>query len=405
MHTRTSRTLTALAAAATLVLASSPADAASTVDDPQPASPALVVTGNGYGHGHGMSQWGARGGAQAGLDYQQILAFYYPGTTLGLAGGKVRVLVTADTDNNLKIAPAPRLRVRDLGNGKTYRLRKQARAWRLKSVGGRTRVYYKTGHWHLYKTGGRKALAGDGEFKSSAGQLSLKLPTGNVVYRGKLRFTNSDTVNVVRLEKYLRGVIPAEMPASWPAAALQSQAVAARTYAARERADHATGYYDLCDTTACQVYRGVAVNGVPTEQASTNAAADATSGKTLVYGGQYAFAQFSSSSGGYTSAGSQPYLTAHDDPYDKAVSPYIHWKVNVDTAKLQTAYPQIGILTNLQITQRENTGTTAEWGGWVQKIHLTGLNGVIPTSLDISGDDFRRVYGLRSAYFTFDAVP
>jgi stage II sporulation protein D len=403
MHTRTSRTLTALAAAAMLVVASGPADASVPVVEAEvliaPTTTTITVNGHGFGHGHGMSQYGARGAAIAGQNYQQILAFYYPTTALAPVGGKVRVLITADNDNNLKVAPAAGLRVRDLGNGRNYKLKKKARAWRLKSVGGQTRVYYKTGHWHLYKTGGRKALAGSGEFRSSSDQLTLKLPTGSRVYRGKLRFTGTDTVNVVRLDRYVSGVVASEMPSTWPAAALQAQAVAARTYAARERADHVTGYYDLCDTAACQVYGGVVA-----ETAATNAAVAGTAGLALVYGGQYAFAQFASSNGGYSSAGGQPYLTAHDDPFDRAVSPYLHWKVTVDTAKLQAAYPQIGTLTQVQIVQRENTATTAEWGGWVQKVRLSGTGGTV-LSLDISGDDFRRVYGLRSAYFTFDLVP
>lgn len=402
MRTRTSRTLTAVVAAAIVALTGGAANAApapldSVSDAPVLASPALVITGDGFGHGHGMSQWGAKGAADQGLSYQQILAFYYPGTTLAGAGGKLRVLITADTDNNLKVAQAPGLRVRDLGNGRTYRLKKQARAWRLKSVGGQTRVYYKTGHWHLYKTGGRKALAGDGQLSSSARQLSLKLPGGSSrAYRGKLRFTNTNTVNVLNIEKYLRGVVAREMPASWAAAALQSQAVAARTYAASERADHASSYYDLCDTTACQVYGGLA-----DEDSRTNAGIADTSGRALAYAGKYAFAQFSSSNGGWSSDGGKPYLQAFADPYDKAVGPYFHWKVTVDTAKLQAAYPQIGTLTELEITQRES-GRLFDAGGWVQKVHLSGTG--TPSGIDISGDDFRRVFGLRSAYFTFDAV-
>lgn len=395
MHSRTTRTLTGLAAAATLLLASGPADAAS-ADTPVtiPAgTTTITVAGHGWGHGHGMSQYGAKGAAEAGQSYQQILGFYYPGTTLAPAAGKVRVLVTADNDNNLKIAQAPRLRVHDLGNGRTYKLRKHARAWRLKSVAGQTRVYFKTGHWHLYKTGGRKALAGDGEFKSSANQLTLKLPTGSRVYRGKLRFTNSDTVNVVRLESYLRGVIPSEMPAAWPLEALKSQAVAARTYAARERADHATRYYDLCDTAACQVYGGVA-----SEQAQSSAAADGTAGQTLVYGGQYAFAQFSSSNGGWTSYGGQPYLPAQPDPnekpYDpvtKTGSPYYNWTQQVSLAQLQAKYPQLATITTITVSGREG-GTD----GWVTTVDVSDGT----QTVQLKGTDFKALYALRSSYFS-----
>ena len=395
MHSRTSRTLTALAAAGTLLFAGGPADAAP-ADPPVPipaGTKTLTVTGHGWGHGHGMSQYGAKGAAEAGLSYPQILAFYYPTTSLATAAGRVRVLITADTDNNLKIAPAPRLRVRDLGNSRTYKLRKSARAWRLKSVGGQTRVYYKRGHWHLYKTGGRKALAGDGEFKSSANRLTLKLPTGNRVYRGTLRFSNGDTVNAVRLDKYVRGVIPSEMPASWHPEALKAQAVAARTYAARERADHASGYYDLCDTARCQVYGGLGA-----EEAGSNAAADATAGKTLVYNGQYALAQFSSSNGGWTSTGNLPYLPTQADPYEKPYnpatktgSPYYNWSQQVSLAPLQTKFPLLATITSVAVSVREG-GTD----GWVSTVDVS--DGVRTEQL--KGTDFKALYGLRSAYFS-----
>jgi len=42
----------------------------------------VVFTGRGFGHGVGMCQWGAKGMAEAGKDYKEILEFYYSGTTL-----------------------------------------------------------------------------------------------------------------------------------------------------------------------------------------------------------------------------------------------------------------------------------------------------------------------------------
>lgn len=396
MHTRTIRTLTALTAMTMLTVVGGPALAAPS-DDPVTipnGTSTITVNGHGWGHGHGMSQYGAKGAAEAGLTYQQILDFYYPKTSIGSAGGKVRVLITGDKDDNLKIASARGLRVHDLGNGRTYKLRKKARAWRMKSVAGQTRVYFKTGHWHLYKTGGRKALAGDGEFQSSARRLTLKLPGGTTrVYRGKLRFTNMDTVNVVQIDKYVRGVIPSEMPASWHPEALKAQAVAARTYAARERADHASRYYDLCDTAACQVYRGVGE-----EEAGSNAAADATAGKTLVFGGKYAFAQFSSSNGGWTSTGNLPYLPAKPDPYEKPYdsatktgTPYFNWTQPVSLAPLQAKY-QLGAITSLRVAVREGGAD-----GWVTTVEIS--DGVKPV-VQMKGTDFKAMYGLKSSYFS-----
>src|SRR5438552_672816 len=57
-------------------------------------STTFVIRGHGYGHGVGMGQWGAYGAAKAGLTYDRILAFYYPGTKLAQSPVKsVRVLL------------------------------------------------------------------------------------------------------------------------------------------------------------------------------------------------------------------------------------------------------------------------------------------------------------------------
>ena len=112
------------------------------------------------------------------------------------------------------------------------------------------------------------------------------------------------------LDRYVQGVVPSEVPTSWPADAVRAQAVAARTYAAFER-EAATDYYDICDTTSCQVYGGLSA-----EDAAANDAVRATRGRVVLYEGLPAFTQFSSSNGGYSSAGSQPYLVAQPDPYE-----------------------------------------------------------------------------------------
>jgi len=82
-------------------------------------------------------------------------------------------------------------------------------------------------------------------------------------------------VDRMPLEEYLRGVIPAEMPASWPMEALKAQAVAARTYALRAMATprHPAQGADLCDWTCCQVYQA-------TTYARTDEAVRATAGET-----------------------------------------------------------------------------------------------------------------------------
>jgi SpoIID/LytB domain protein len=266
--------------------------------------------------------------------------------------------------------------------------------WRLVQRSGGTQLFYKTAKWHLYKTGGRRFLNGDAEFRVPGGP-TLKLPGRNRKYRGALRFTHSDTVNVLNLEKYVRGVIAAEMPPSWPTEALAAQAVAARTYAARERADHANDYYQICDTARCQVYGGAA-----SEFAATNVAAASTIGQVLTFGGQIALAQFSSSNGGWTSAGGYSYLPAQQDvnekPYDKTSktgNPYYNWTQQVSLSTLQSKYPQLGTITGVRVTEREN-GTD----GWVSWVEIDGAKNVT-----IKGTDFEAIYGLRSAFFSLSA--
>src|SRR5208283_5867139 len=86
-------------------------------------------------------------------------------------------------------------------------------------------------------------------------------------------------VQRVPLERYVRGVVSAEVPASWPLAALQAQAVASRTYALTA---HAGGSrFDVYSDTRSQVYEGVAA-----ETAATNAAVAATAGQIVLYDGQ-----------------------------------------------------------------------------------------------------------------------
>ena len=107
---------------ATLLVAAPPGAASRTVSQTYtvPSNGVLKLTGHGYGHGHGMSQYGAQGAAKQGLTYRQILAFYYPGTTLATASGPIRVLITADTDNDVRVVPASGLRVREVGSGTSY---------------------------------------------------------------------------------------------------------------------------------------------------------------------------------------------------------------------------------------------------------------------------------------------
>ena len=249
------RALLITAVTAALVVTATPAHAA--VDDwTIPDKATIRINGHGYGHGHGMSQHGAQGAALQGLTHQEIVAFYYPGTTPGTAKGKVSVLVSADTSKDVQVLAEPGLKLRVLASGKVLDLAKarpQASRWRVTPVsGGRAEVSYRTAGWKAFRT-----VTGDAELFRTGAATTLVLPSGaKVAYRGVLRSVKKDTVNVLPLDKYLQGVVPQEVPALWEPQAVQAQAVAARTYAAYERAHPIASHYQICDTTSCQVYGG-----------------------------------------------------------------------------------------------------------------------------------------------------
>ncbi len=354
-----------------------------------PASGTLALTGHGYGHGHGMSQHGAQGAAQQGLTHRQILAHYYPGTTHATSGGTIRVLLTADTDNDVRVAPSSGLRVRQVSTGTSYALPTAGvRTWRLRTVNGATVLDYDNGAWRVFRPGGT-TLSGDAEFHG-VGTLGLRVGPVTRSYRGALRLSDSNTVNVLGLDDYVKGVVAREMPASWHPAAVQAQAVAARSYAAFDRAEHPSRSHQTCDTTSCQVYGGVAA-----EDPRSTAAVDSTAGQILTFQGRPAFTQFNASSGGWLAAGSVPYLVAKADRYDgHAGNPVHRWSTTITRSAVQRAWPALGTLQRVGVSRRDGNG---EWHGRVEQMVLDGSR----SDVTVSGTAFRSKLGLRSAWFRF----
>ena len=362
-----------------------------------PGSVAITVTGHGFGHGKGLSQYGALGAAKQGLTWQQIAEFYYPGTTWGRIGGKIRVLITADTGRDVQVTAQPGLKVASLAKQRSWRLPgNAARKWRLIGAGSDTTVQFtKGGGWRTWRT-----VPGEAEFVSATGVLTLVTPAGRRDYRGTLQSvaarqsTKRETVNRLSMEAYLRGVVPREVPAAWAPAAVSAQSVAARTYAAFERSHPSAAHYDLCDTSNCQVY-----GGVDDEHPAATAAIQATAKQGLFYGDRPAFTQFSASNGGYSAAGSMPYLVAQPDPYDGVANPaYSTWTRAVDDTQIQAKWPSIGDLTSIEVTTRDGNG---EWGGRVVDLAFVGTSGTQRTD----GDTVRDAFTLPSDWFTFTVVP
>ncbi|WP_186814597.1 SpoIID/LytB domain-containing protein, partial [Actinotalea fermentans] len=348
-----------------------------------PPSGAWQVEGRGWGHGVGMSQWGAQAQALQGRTAEQILDFYYPGTARYDIGQDypLRVRLDALAGATMTSGPVPggSLVITDLATGASATAPPGARVEVTRSAGAFTVT---TGGAPL-AVGASAVVTGPVQVGGSGGsQVWAYRPDGSGTrYPGALRANPTgaatlEVVNHVPMEQYLRGVVPRESPASWGAAALQAQAIAARTYALAVRNTAATA--DLCDTTQCQVYGGAAVvtaSGAVTERFDprTDAAISATARIARYYGGGPAFTQFSSSNGGYSRAGSRPYLVAQPDPYTGTApgDDVSRWTGTLSVSRVQQSCPSGGTLQRMVLT-RDGRG---ELGGRVTQARLECTTG------------------------------
>lgn len=272
----------------------------------------FTVDSGGFGHGIGMSQYGALGYAQHGTGYAAILAHYYRGTTLGHTDPRQRVTVLLDSTGEPTFSGATRAGRQRLQAGTSYTVQPQGSGLALVYAGANK------AHQRVEKRLGPFPAP-----LSVSGPGALTL-AGQGTYDGSLVFEPSgakavQTVESVDLDDYVRGVVPSEVPATWPAEALQAQAVAARTYAITS--DAAGSDYELYDDTRSQAY-----GGVDAETPATDAAVAATAGQVVTYDGAPVVTYFFSSSGGHTESiqnewlGStpEPWLVGVPDPYDAA---------------------------------------------------------------------------------------
>jgi stage II sporulation protein D len=273
------------------------------------ASTRFVVDGRGWGHGVGMSQWGAQGKALRGATYREILHFYYQGTTVDQTDRRrVRVLLTSGRNSVALSSDAPF----KMGN---------------KTLAAHT-VYNV-----VVSNDGQVRIVGLGKFGNPATVTRTRafLRLRGSPYRGDfkvwVRGGKLAVVNVVRIQGYLYGVVPREMPAWFELEALKAQADAARSYAVRA---HRADWFDLYATTSDQVYGGACAG---CEQPRSTQAVDATKGEVVKYGSAVAQTFFSSSNGGYEAASGDvfvtqlPYLRARPDADDLTRgNPNRYWK-------------------------------------------------------------------------------
>ncbi len=406
------------------------------------AVPVLVLDGTGWGHGVGLSQWAAEYLARTGHTTVEILGTFYPGAELAEATGPMRVAVHKPTASLTTVTFPQGGEVRSAPQGP------QAAGFPVRvGPGGQVRIVF-DGAYRVtalvtgQSPGGAVAYDDDpctllpvlcppttqppGTTTTTAAPTTTTPPTtpgggggapttppssagatassgtpviavpapGGVTnvndrgraYRGIIEANAAGglrLINIVGVEDYLRGM--AEVPSTWPAAAVQAQMVAARTYALR--AMQASG--EICDDARCQVYVGATA-----ESPGQNAAVAATAKRVLAYEGNLAAAVYSADAGGVSANAFEGFGTPADTyPYLRNVA-YdtdnpLPWHLVVGLDELARRFGYHGTVTGAHVGEQGPSDRALE-------VVLEGSEG----EKVVDGHQFARSLGLRSTRFT-----
>ncbi len=431
MRSRLINAIVAMALVASLLVGLAQPAAASS-----DGTPTVQVDGRGWGHGWGMGQYGAYGYARDfGWTSAQILNHFYGGTTAGSvpAGNPVnpaalRIDLRSDrgapttvaiTNGAIQLSGVPigpdlgqyvgavRLRINSSGNGFTLETAADCGGPFVAQpdITAQTNILIEP----VSTAGGADGLL-----------RYCRASTAQTVYPGQLEAVNWQgalrTVNIVAIEDYLRGVVPKEVPASWggpvggPAvpghAALEAQAVAARSYVLAGNPNYRGTFADSCDTTACQVYGGwyetaTAANpdGIVFDP-RTDAAISATAGVVRLRNDNLQVAEtfYSSSTGGYTNP-IDPFPAVVDEGDAVDANPNSQWTTTVDLSAYENSVG-LGEIQEIEVTERNGLSGNGTDGGRVEQVRISFENG----SRTLTGNAFRRAFGLKSDWFSVGAV-
>ncbi|MEB3332654.1 MAG: SpoIID/LytB domain-containing protein [Synechococcaceae cyanobacterium] len=311
---------------------------------------------------------------------------------IGRQGPQLRVLLQQAESLELAAASAP-LRLRSGGGAPLLLEPGRPLAISLTADGGLSASVQEPGGPHRAQL----SLAGDGLWLEplASGSDGPQFLLRDRLFRGRLQVRlvegRLQAINHIGLESYLASVVGSEMPASWPLAALEAQAVAARTYALAQRRPNAP--FDLRATVASQMYRGVIA-----ETASTRRAVERTRGEVLTHGTRLIQAVFHSSSGGSTENSGEiwrqqhPYLVSVPD-FD-AASPVARWEQRFSPGQLRLAFKEIDGVRSIEVLASSSTGR-------IRQARVLGPGG----SLLLSGAELRQRLGLRSTWVSFSLEP
>ncbi|TMD39605.1 MAG: SpoIID/LytB domain-containing protein [Chloroflexi bacterium] len=374
----------------------------------------FLFRGKGNGHGLGMSQWGARGRASSGQDYRKILGAYYTGTRIDRRDTSMPVRI-ALTDDPIDLArPWPRLfgplpfvagpvsvdGVPQLqvaaGTSIGFDVDPASGpiAFVLNPDGSRgapvaikQTLTVRSSNPAGIRTNIMQVMGGDfrpgAEQRRYAGILEI-IPKGG---------TTILPVNVLPMEEYLKGVVPAEMPPYWGVEALKAQAIAGRTYGIAHLGGGAD--FDLRASESDQAY-----SGLTDQRADSNNAVDATRGQVLTYQAKLITAFYMASDGGHTESSEYRfvtwdhgpqlrshlgYLTGISDPLDRGPS----WQVGPFSAAgaaiiLQDDGRDLGNrLLGIDVLQKDASGRLVG-------VRLRGSS----KTIEVSGPTLRALFGL-----------
>ncbi len=387
---------------------------ASAVDLPA----AFSFHGSGYGHGVGMSQMGARSMALAGKTSQEILQYFFKDVAIEplddskiirvnighllvstkiatITQGAVLQIYSGYLDNQITTQPLVELSNKDalmlsiLGSSVIANVNIGKKALTLERNKGFTIRW--SGTRYLAGVDGLVSVAQSGGSKKYRyGQIQVRaVKDATLGYR--LELTNS-----LRLaDEYLWGV--SEMQSSWPAAALEAQAIASRTYALSK-----VGFFkNACDCeiyseNSDQVFAGYAKEIEPKYGLLWKSAVTQSAGLAITQAGRPITPYFFSSSGGKTElavnawGSAKPYTQIVDDPgsLDISLNPrYVTWDRTVSQSLVAAAF-LLSDVVSLEVLSRNASGT-------IGRIRATSSTG---EQFTLRGETFRSRTKIPSAY-------
>lgn len=213
--------------------------------------------------------------------------------------------------------------------------------------------------------------------------LNLERSQERPMYRGSFEITRHPeglrVINVIKMEEYLYGVVPSEMPASYPLEALKAQAVCARSYA-KKIIENSQEEYDLDDSTSYQVY-----NNFPENENATRAVEE-TKGEVMRREDEILDAQYYSTSCGVRrdqdlsqEPAFEAFLSQASDTAYESEEPWYRWKADVSLEQLHESVLQqwnidVGEISGVYVTEREKNGCakTLIVSGSFQELSIEG---------------------------------